>query len=77
MVADRGDVDVHQVARDGDRLLEEKPVRKRAGPDVVAREDGRLLAAVLGLAVLDRLRDVGRAPCEVAVDVVPGRLEVR
>jgi len=61
VVADRREVDVHQVGGDRDRLFEEEPVRQRAGADVVAREDRRLLAAVHGPLVLDRLRQVGGA----------------
>ena len=40
-----GEVDVHQVARDRDRLLVEEAVRQRARADVVAREDASPAAA--------------------------------
>ena len=76
VVSDRGEVDVHEVRRDRDRLLEEEPVRQRAGADVVAGEEGRLLAVVQGLAVLHRLGEIGGTACEMSVDVVAGCFEV-
>ena len=73
VVADRREVDVHQVGRDHDRLLEEEAVLQRAGADVVAGEHRRLVVAVLRLLVLDRLGEVGGATRELAVDVVRRR----
>ena len=76
VVAHRREVDVHQVAGDGDGLFEEQPVGQGTGADVVARENGRLQVPVRGLAVLHRLGQVGGAAGELSVDVVPRGLEI-
>jgi hypothetical protein len=75
VVSDRPEVGVHQVRRDLDRLVVEQRARERAGPDVVAGEDGRLVRAVLGLFVLHGLRQVRRATGELAVEVLAARIE--